>query len=628
MSPRNCVERRRLLSIVLVCLLPAVTGLAHATPNRHLSASTAPGRGGTPISKLSPYESDVLARVLEQRRLAVDPQPEGKTVASIVVVPLDMIEREDPLPRWVNFIHTTSRASVIEREVLLLPHKAYDQRVIDESARNLRTLRQLSLVLILPVKAEEPGQVNLLVITKDVWSLRPNFAFSIRNGTIETLTIQPSEENVAGTHLRLGGTYSYDLSTNTFGAIASHQRLWGSRIRTSIGVNAIQFRDTGHIEGSSGTFLFGQPLYSTRTEWAWGTSLAWLNRMARPMLSNTSGAYAPRLYRDPSVPGAAPIPYRYHVRSWSWQTAVTRSYGTSHKFNISVGLEALARTFDADDLIAQGYSPETVRHFERDALERKNTRIGPFAAFDSYRNEYITLLDVETLGLQEDVQLGPRALVKVFTGSRHAQSTRDVVGVTAGLQYTFSAKRSLARLWAMHSAELSPRSQDRDGEVQAGLRLVSPRLAIGRFVYDGGGIYHYQDSRNRHFSLGGDTRLRGYPSQQFLGRHLVTSNLEFRSSPVKILEVLFGLAGFYDVGDAFDTPDRLHPKHSLGIGARATAPQLQRAVGRLDVAFPLTTPIAGAGESWSHVAVYLTLEQAFPIPVIQSTGTTTPLQEP
>jgi hypothetical protein len=576
---------------------------------------------------MSQYERDVLKRVLDQRRLVLEPDPAGKLVDSVTVVPLDVIEPEDPLPHWVNWVHSTSRSSVIEREVLLAPRQMYDQRIVDESARNLRNLRQLSLVLIVPVKAADDTAVQLLVITKDVWSLRPNSSFSIRNGVVEALTLQPSEENVAGTHLRLAGTYLYDLSTDTFGAVASHQRIWGSRIRAGLGINAIQQRKTGHIEGSSGTFVFGQPLYSTRAEWAWGTSLAWVNRIVRPMLPTRSGGYAPRLYRDPSDSSASPIPYRYHGKSWNWQTSVTRSYGFTHKANLSVGLEALQRTFDANALIDEGYSPVTVQHFERDALERRNTRIGPFAMLESYRNEYITLLDLETLGLQEDIQLGPRALVKVFTASRHAQSTRDVVGVTAGLQYTFSANRSLARLWAMHSAELSPREQDRDGQLQAGVRLVSPMLAVGRFVYDGGGIYHYQDSRNHRFSLGGDTRLRGYPSQQFLGRHLVTSNLEFRTRSVKFLEVLFGLAGFYDVGDAFDAPDRLHPKHSLGIGARATAPQLQRAVGRLDVAFPLTSPVAGAGENWNRVAVYVTLEQAFPIPVIQSSGTLTPLQE-
>jgi hypothetical protein len=579
-------------------------------------------------TSLSQYERDVLARILDERHLTLEPLPEGKSIESVEVEPLDVFEPADPLPGWLNWFHATSRTAVVEREVLVRSGQRYDQRLIDESARNLRGLKQLSLVLIVPVRTRDPERVRLLVVTKDVWSLRLNWGVNVRNGVIEYLALQPSEENIAGRHLSVAAQYLYDLSTNTFGGSISHQRLYGSRIRFDLRVNAIQYRKTGEFEGSSGTILFGQPLYSTRAEWAWGTSLVWLNRINRPLLPGPEGSYVPRLYRDPSAPNTAPASYEYHARTLSWQTSVMRSYGYEEKSNVSFGLEAVQRNFDAHELLAQGYPEDAVKRFEDKALERKNVRIGPFAQLETYRNRYVSMFDLETLGLQEDYQLGPLAFVKVYSGTKRALGTRDLLGVTTGLQYSASLEGSLIRLWTTHATQLTPRHADDDGLVQGGLRLVSPKLGIGRFVYDGGALYHYQNSRNSRFALGGDTRLRGYPSEQFLGHHLITSNFEFRSRSVKVMEVLIGLVGFYDVGDAFDSANQLHPKHSVGVGGRATIPHFQRVVGRLDLAFPLTPP-SEVGQRWSSVALFFTVEgQAFPLPVAQTSTTTTPLLTP
>ncbi|MGE5783738.1 MAG: hypothetical protein ACM3ZE_04075, partial [Myxococcales bacterium] len=428
--------------------------------------------------------------------------------------------------------------------------------------------------------------------------------------------------------------YEYDVPTSSFGGLIYHPRILGSRIQASLNVNVIQYRKTGNIEGSSGKFSFGQPLYSARTEWAWGTALAWVNRMQRQLLPDDSGRYVPRMYRDRSVSwpdDSIPydqhaIPYEYHSRQLAWRTYVTRSFGTRRKLNLSVGLEARQNQADAQGLVRQGYDPALVRSFEEKLLTRKNARIGPFLSLSTATLDYVSMFDLETLGLQEDVQVGPQLYAKVYTGSKRAMGTRDIVGVITGLQYTFGTGNALMRLWASHATEVSPRHEESDGLFQGGVRAVSPRLAgLGRFVYDGGGLYHYQNALNSRYLLGGDSRLRGYPSKLFQGQHLVTSNLEFRTRSVKILEVLFGLTAFYDVGDAFDT-GHLRPKQSVGLGGRATFPQFQRSVARLDLAFPLSKSDPDRGERYSPVVLWLTLEgQAFPFPSLESENTETPL---
>jgi hypothetical protein len=589
------------------------------------AAATATRASEDPLSRLSPYEREVATRVLAERGKTLEPAPEGKWIDGIDVEALDVFEREDPLPRWVNWFHTTSRVDVIEREILVRQGQRYDANLVDESARNLRALRQLSLVLVLPVRSGD-DRVRLLVITKDVWSLRLNSALRMKNQSIEYLALQPSEENLAGRHLRLAGQYIYDLSTNTFGGTLSHQRLFGSRLALFTSINLIQHRASGKLEGSTGTFTFEQPLYSSQTKWAYGTSLKWAQRIHRYLLPDGDGGYTPRLFDDRATPEAEDVPYRFGSRQLAWQTYVQRSYGRTTKVNFTFGLEANQRRFNARNLLDDGYALEDVRRFEGKVLERSNVRLGPFFMMETHRNRFVSLFDVETLGLQEDYRLGPQAFVKVYTGMKRAQSTRDLVGVSNGLRYTASLNRSLLHLWAVHTAEISPTASDSDGLIQGGVRVVSPSIKIGRFVYDGGAVYRYQDYRNFRFALGGDNRLRGYPSEQFLGRNLITSNLEFRSRSVGLFGVLFGLVGFYDVGDAFDTKRLLAPKHSVGFGGRATAPQLQRVAMRLDVAFPLTSARPGLGERWGAVDVFFTLEgQAFPFPSPVPSSQRTPL---
>ena len=74
-------------------------------------------------------------------------------------------------------------------------------------------------------------------------------------------------------------------------------------------------------------------------------------------------------------------------------------------------------------------------------------------------------------------------------------------------------------------------------------------------------------------TLGGDTRLRGYPSAIFYGKDLVAANLEYRSRPFEIFSVDIAGAAFFDTGDAFNDWSKILLKHSGGLrGPRRVPP--------------------------------------------------------
>src|SRR5262249_34283042 len=156
--------------------------------------------------ELSDYEKESIRIGLEKMHAELDPNPEGKWVEDIDVVPLEVFEKRDPVPRFLNWFHVTSRTTVIEREVLVRPGERYDRARVEESERNLRDHRQVSVVLISATKGSSPDRVRLLVVTKDVWSLRLNWEPVFYNGKLRSIVLQPSEENLVGRHKLLNAT--------------------------------------------------------------------------------------------------------------------------------------------------------------------------------------------------------------------------------------------------------------------------------------------------------------------------------------------------------------------------------------------------------------------------------------
>src|SRR5258706_4397547 len=96
---------------------------------------------------VSPYEQETISAAFAQLQTSRAEDPEGKIVEGLDIVTLDVIEQRDPVPRFLNVFHWTTKTGVIDRELLVRPGARYKQVLVDESVRNLRTLPAISLVL-------------------------------------------------------------------------------------------------------------------------------------------------------------------------------------------------------------------------------------------------------------------------------------------------------------------------------------------------------------------------------------------------------------------------------------------------------------------------------------------------
>lgn len=554
-------------------------------------------------ARYSKYERQTIEAVLHHDGARIDPEPQGKRIGRVDIVTLPVFDKRDPVPKFFNIFHVTSRKRVIRRELLFRAGQPYHQDLVDESARNLRALPQLSLVLLVPLKDPRPNTVDVLVITKDVWSLRLNSNFGVAGNQLTFLVLQPSEINWFGTHTSVSALFVLKPDTYSFGGEFTDPRVGGSRIATDLNGNLILNRATGRAEGSFGDFYYGQPLYSLETQWAWDAQVAWRTEITRLYQGLTE-----RTYDAPATPQNDAIPYQYSTDVWYGAYELTRSFGRSFKNDLTFGVEVYRQAYRPPNL--SGFDPRAARQFVQTQVPVSDTRLSPYVQLDAHSAAFLRVLDFNTLGLQEDYKLGPEAILRLYPAVHGLGSTRTLLGTFAAVSYTAPFGNGLARVLAQSTIQLSTPEKS-DVLFGLGARVVTPELGFGRLVYDGVLEDHYKNYFNQRYELGGNTRLRGYADNAFLGEDLLASTLEFRSRPVDILTAELGGALFYDAGDAFDGFRNLALKTDAGFGVRILFPQVDRIVFRADWGFPLTP-----GYRTLPGSIYFTFGQAFPMPEV------------
>jgi hypothetical protein len=567
----------------------------------------------------SPYEKETISRALKATGLELEPNPEGKPVESIDTLRLEVLEDRDPIPddvigikvrKIANSLHVISKDFIIRREVLIKEGEPYQAILADETARNMRANMplQVSVVIVVAVKGKTPGKVGILVITKDIWSLRLSFDLAVNPGGLESLLIVPQETNVFGWQHTVSTRFQYQPESYTFGVGYKIPRFGESWIGASIGATATINRRTGEAEGSSAAISVGQGLYSTRTEWAWGADASYAVGIARRYVNAKVATFD-----STTTPNVLDnIPNEYKSRSAAASFAVTRSFGWGFKNNFGLSFNVSSADIRTDDL--SRYDPRAAADFVALFIPLGETRVYPALSWASFTNDYLRTLDVNTLALQEDIQLGPNFGASIYPVRKALGSTRDLVGVSGHAGYSVKMGDGFAGASLSTVAETEDSGIISDGSVSGGFSVVTPRLGFGRLFANSSFVNRYRNYLRGNTITGGDDRLRGYPSNFFIGKDAVFYNLEFRSTSVEILKCALGGVLFYDAADAAEGFSMLNAKQSLGFGVRALFPQVNRLVFRADLAFPLQRgpfPETGIPTRVDPVGFFFSFGQAF-----------------
>jgi outer membrane protein assembly factor BamA len=555
------------------------------------------------LGTFSSLERSSALRALAARGYEVESSPWGKVIGHVFVYNEDVFAEPTPL-LWIgNYLHYTTREQSIRDELTIQAGELWDQARVEESTRRLRDPLYSSVVIAFPVKSREPGKVDLLVVTRDVWSIRLNTNYTIQEGKLTNLSISLSENNFLGHRNVLAGALTMDQGSIAVGPLFIDKNVAGSHLTLSARVDDILTRPNSlaagpyKSEGSDSTISLAKPLWSLASEWGWGVAFTHRYAISRQFLGTSL-----RTYDDPDTPQDDMLPWKYSSKHWNLQANAVRQFGTDIKHQVGGGwaidrlLVRPTDDFPGDDMQRAG--------FIRDVLPRSEVQSGPFVNYAAFTPTYKTFRNISSYDLAEDVQLGPSLSTALTLGLHGFGSDYNFARGSLTLSYAFpfgrdgymAAAGSVGlRLRGDTPVDEHPNVTFIDNSASTTIRVVSPTIGIGRFVEQSTLATQWNNTQNGFLALGSDSGLRGFLINQFIGQRAVQTNVEYRTVPYAIWVLRLGGVLFYDLGGVTDSLATMQLHHDIGVGVRMLIPQTSRQLFRFDLAFPLDTTYLIAG---------------------------------
>jgi hypothetical protein len=560
----------------------------------------------------SSLEKLSIRRSLQALGLEIEPAPWDKVVGTIRIYNEDVFAERNWL-RFFNLFHVTTRESSIRGELTINEGEVWNDELIAESGRRLKDPLYTGVVALLPVKSAEPGKVDLLVVTRDIWSLRLNTQYAVQQGSLTNLSISVSENNFLGRRKTLAFGVLVDQGSLTMGPLFVDKNFLGQHLdfrfridriftRRSLDVIAedppgsmmfgrmpsgdpggLQDEHEFRAEGSQATVALTKTLWSLASKWGGGGSFTYRNAISR-----TYRGTGLRAVDIPETNAVEYLPREYRMRSWSVRGSATRQWGSAYKHQVEAGYSVSSQT---PSLLPNFPSDPSLRsYFETNVFPRTELVSSPFLEYAIFRAKYKTVRNVDSFDLAEDLRLGPNASVGLQQSLRLLGSdfTFTRPSFTAGWTFPWSDDGFL-RLSAGGQLRIQSGQGTRtiDNTATAQVRATTPTLGYFRVITQVHVETRWNDTQNAFYFLGSDSGLRGYDLGQFLGDRRVVGQIEARSVPYPVWVLRVGAVAFYEVGGAAESFNVMQLHHDVGVGFRMLIPQTARDLFRFDIAKPL-----------------------------------------
>lgn len=529
------------------------------------------------------YEPALEAWGLDQVRRERDPAPEGKIIEEILVASEEVVARSDPYPRLLNIVHVRTRESVVRGELILKVGEPYQAQAAAETERNLRRLFILAIARVVPLQGRTPGGVGVLVVTKDLWSIRLNSEFVLVEGDLlQHLRIRPTEQNFLGLNKRVSLDFLLRLDTFSLGQVYVDDRFLGSPYRLVEQARVIFNRPSGAIEGTQGAVQLSLPLRTRDSPYGFYVAASWEVQRKREL----RGANLVMLpYPSAQAPEAL-LPYVYDERNAGYGLGYTWSFGRDFKTNLQLATGGfIERTAPPPET---PLTPEQREWLQCNYFPRNDQALHVSGQAHLYEARYAALSNVRSFALTEDYQLGHRLVASL----RWAPLKFVEGGVSA--QYRIHDGGNL------FTASLGASARYMPGDLGCGVQggWVNQRLAVevnevtpllfgvGRLAFRALVDVKGNDLDHRPVYLGGSNGLRGLLAEALRGTQMALWNAELRTVPLNIFTLHAGLVLFWDAGAAFDQLDRVPALvHTVGIGLRLLFPQFDKEPVRIDFGY-------------------------------------------
>ena len=480
------------------------------------------------------------------------------TIENGSIFDLDNPAEDKALYRFANRAHVTTRADVIEAQLLFESGDEFSTQKIKESERLLRTNRYIQEASIEPVLTES-GDVDINVTTSDVWTLMPRLDLS-RSGGKNKFAIGVNEMNLLGTGMAVELLFKSGVDRDSTSVRFIDRNIGRSRY-------AISMQLADNSDGHHRYLQLGKPFYSLDSRDAKGIGAFDIDQI---------DSFYDR--------GELISDYRHQAREFDLFAGWSKGLHNGWTKRFSAGLALDEHEFSSTPG-AEVPSP----------LVPDNRRlVYPFVGIEWLQDRFEKASNLDQINRIEDRFLGTRVSARLGLASADAGSDRDAWILNAAAQTGFgsSAKNSLLLGANFDSRVESGNFQNLSLDVSA---KYFRRQSDHRLLYVSlTGTFGQNLDMDQHLLLGGETGLRGYPLRYQSGdkQALLTIEQRFFSDwfPFRLFHV--GGAVFFDVGRAWgESPvSSLENEWLRDVGFGLRLGNARSGLGRMahiDVAFPL-----------------------------------------
>lgn len=491
----------------------------------------------------------------------------GAVIGQIRIVAEDVFDLANPaennaLFRLANQLHIQTRAGVIRGQLLFKTGDKLVAQRIKETERNLRANRYLYAAHIRPV-ALDNGVVDLEVSTRDTWSLEFGARLRQAGGTTSS-GADLREVNLAGTGLVLGVSSRSSSEVTSFGGSGSTVN-WELAYPYALdGHTGIRYLESTFDDGASRSLAVSRPFYALDTRGAGDFAVSGDNRLYTRYADGVSVGQFRKQAKGANFSGG-------------WSAGLVDGWTQRY----SLGL-----TFSNERYGLVPWDPAP--------LPEDRTLYTPFVRYEVIEDNFREVTNVESIGRPEYQALGLQAGLQVGRSLTGLGSTLSVTQYAASISkgFRFSGARTLLAATGL-SGEYANGESDRvlwNASARYYQRRGSGNLLYLALSAD---ATDFSDD-TRYLSLGGDTGLRGYPSDYQRGDRRVLFTVEQRLYtdwyPFRLIRV--GGAVFYDVGRAWGGPfqrtPQAHWNDDVGFGLRLLNARSARGTTlHIDFAFPI-----------------------------------------
>ena len=485
----------------------------------------------------------------------------GRVIENVFVEAEDVFDiKNEEEDNWLfdiaNRLHVDTRPRTITTQLLLAPGDKLSLQKLQESERILRGNAYLFDASITPVEKQN-GSVDLLVKTRDNWTLFPEFSFSRAGGESES-SFGIEEKNLLGTGTSLNVRREKDDDRTSSVFEFSGRSIGEHRLRARYGFANLSDGETQRISVQ-------RPFFSLDTLWAGGAS-AFLDDRIESLYSR--GQRAARYRKDQQLTTG------FVGRSDGLQDGVAQRWITGY-----VADENIFDPVVQDDLAL---------------VVPQNRRLNyPFLRYQQIEDKFQETTNLNQIGRTEDLSLGAEYQFTLGYASEAFGSDRNAWIFGAQYQKGYgSPDNTLVVIGNSISGRIESGSL-RNTMFNSQVELYRRRGEKQLFYAAASLVRGKNLDLDNYSSLGGETGLRGYPMDFLNAEKTLLMNLEYRFYtdyyPFRLFRV--GAAVFFDAarGWGADTLGRNADDvlSNVGFGLRfASMRSSSNRVFHFDVAFP------------------------------------------